>query len=73
MQKSDTGIYLLKVNDENFRTRCVICSKMTRERPHWHEDIKKRWRRSGVSVVNFEKIPHLSLVFHSWISQSVAD
>ena len=31
------GIYLLKVNNENSRTRCVICSKLTKktqERPH---------------------------------------
>ena len=24
------GIYLLKVNDENSRTRCVICLKLTK-------------------------------------------
>ena len=35
-------------------------------------DIKKHWRSSGVSTINFEKIPHLFLVFHSWISGSVS-
>ena len=36
------GIYLLKVNNENSRTSCVICSKLAKkipERPDWHEDI----------------------------------
>ena len=69
------GIYLLKVNNENSRTRCVICSKLTKETPeppHWYEDIKKHWHHSGLSTVNFEKIPFLFLVFHSWISGSIA-
>ena len=69
------GIYLLNVNNENSRTRCVICSKLTKktqERPHWHEDIKKHWHCSSVSIVNFEMIPHFFLVFHYWISGRVA-
>ena len=41
------GIYLLKVNNRNIRTRCSICSKIT---------IKN-------NVVNFEHISHLLLVF----------
>ena len=60
------GIYLLKGNNENYRTRCEICSKLkkkTPERPHWIEDINKHWRRSCLSIVNFEKILHLFLVF----------
>ena len=70
------GIYLLKVINENSRCViwCVICSKLTKkktpERLHWHEDIKKHWNRSGVSIINFEKIPQLFLVFISWISGS---
>ena len=47
------GIYLLKVNNRNTRTRCEICSKLT---------IKTR-RRSGVFIVNFEHFSHLVLVF----------
>ena len=52
------GIYLLKVNNRNFRTRCKICSKLTIKTPE-----RRQWRRSGVFVVNFEHIPHLALVF----------
>ena len=35
------GIYLLKVNKRNTRTRCEICSKLTiktPERRYWHND-----------------------------------
>ena len=52
------GIYLLKVNNRNTRTRCEICSKLTikiAERRHW--------RRSGIFIVDFEHISHLVLVF----------
>ena len=50
------GVYLLKVNNKNTKTRCEICSKLT---------IKalRHWRHSGVFVVNFEHISHLALVF----------
>ena len=48
------GIYLLKVNNRNTRTRCEMCSKLT---------IKTPVRRSGVFIVNFEHISHLVLVF----------
>ena len=47
------NIYLPKVNNRNTRTRCEIYSKLT---------IKIR-RRSGISIVNFEHISHLVLVF----------
>ena len=52
------GIYLLKVNNRNTRTRCENCSKLTRkttERRYSHH--------SGVFIVNFEQILHLVLVF----------
>ena len=52
------GIYLLKVNNRNTRTRCGICSKLTINTPE-----RRHWRRSGVFIVNFEHIPHLVLVF----------
>ena len=45
------GIYLLKVNIRNTRTRCEICSKLTITTPEQH------WRRSGVFI------SHLVLVF----------
>ena len=32
-QNSPAGIYLLKVNNRNTRTRCVICSKLTIKTP----------------------------------------
>ena len=52
------GIYLLKVNNRNTRTRCEICSKLTINTPE-----RRYWRRSGVFIVNFEHISHLALVF----------
>ena len=50
--KLPAGIYLLKVNNRNTRTRCEICSKLT---------IKKPERR--IFIVNSEHISHLALVF----------
>ena len=52
------GIYLLKVNNRNTRTRCEICSKLTINTPE-----RRHWRRSGVFIVNFEHISYLVLVF----------
>ena len=51
------GIYLLKVNNRNTRTRREICSKLTIKTPE-----RRSWRRSGVFIVNFEHISHLVLV-----------
>ena len=56
--KYPAGIYLLKVNNRNTRTRCEICSKLTIKTPE-----RRQWRRSGVFIVNFEHISHLVLVF----------
>ena len=36
------GIYLVKVNYRNTRTRCEICSKLTIKTPE-----RRHWRRSG--------------------------
>ena len=52
------GIYLFKVNNRDTRTRYEICSKLTIKTPE-----RRQWRRSGVFIVNFEKISHLVLVF----------
>ena len=49
------GIYLLKVNNRNTRTRCEIWSKLTIKIPE-----RRQWRRSGIFIVNFEHISHLS-------------
>ena len=51
------GIYLLKVNNRNTKTRCEICSKLTIKTPE-----RSHWRRSSVFIVNFEHISHLALV-----------
>ena len=37
-------IYMLKVNDENSRTRCVICSKFKKR--HWNNLIDSRTLRN---------------------------
>ena len=52
------GIYLLKVNNRNTRTKCEICSKLTIKTQQ-----RRHRRRSGVFIVNFECISHLVLVF----------
>ena len=54
------GIYLLKVNDRNTRTRCEICSKLTIKTP-----VRRQWRLSGAFIINSEHISHLALVFLS--------
>ena len=35
------GIYLLKVNNANSRTRCEICSKLTIKTPGRRHDVRK--------------------------------
>ena len=52
------GIYLLKPNNRNTRTRGEICPKLTIKIPE-----RRQWRRSGVFIVNFQHISRLLLVF----------
>ena len=52
------NIYLFKVNNRNTRNRCEISSKLTIKTPE-----RRRRRRSGVFIVNFEHISHIFLVF----------
>ena len=52
------GIYLLKVNNRNTRTRCKKCSKLKINQPE-----RQQWRRSSGFIVNFGHISHLNLVF----------
>ena len=52
------GIYLLKVNKKNTRTRWEICSELTIKTQE-----RRQWRRSDVFIVNFEHISHLIQVF----------
>ena len=49
--KNPVGIYMLKVNNGNTRTRCEICSKLTIKTPE-----RRHWRRFGVFIVNFEQV-----------------
>ena len=56
--KSLAGIYLLKVNITNIRTRCEICSKLKIKTPE-----QRQRCRSGVLIDNFEHVSHLALVF----------
>ena len=53
-----TDIYPLKVNNRNTRIRSEICSKLTIKTPE-----RAPWRRSIISVVNFEQISNLVIVF----------
>ena len=48
------GIYVLKVNNRNFRTRCEIYSKLTIKTLERHHR-----RQFGVFIVNSEHILHL--------------
>ena len=56
--KIPAGIYLLKVNNRNTRTRCEICSKLTIKSPK-----RRQSDRSGIFNVNFERTSYLLLVF----------
>ena len=58
VSNTPAGIYLLKVNNRNTRTRCEISSELTKKTPE-----RRHWRRSGAFIVNFEHISHLVLVF----------
>ena len=55
---TSAGIYMLKFNNRNTKTRREICSKLTRKIPE-----RRHWRRSVIFIVNFEHISHLVLVF----------
>ena len=55
---STAGIYLLKINYRNTRTRCEICSKLTIKTQE-----RRQWHGFGVFDVNFEHILQLVLVF----------
>ena len=50
------GIYLFKVNNENNRTRCETCSKLTATTPE-----RRQWRRSDDFIVNFQQTSSVSI------------
>ena len=54
---SPAGIYLLKVNNRNTRTRFEICSNLMIKISE-----PRHWRVSGIFIVNFEHISHFVLV-----------
>ena len=57
-QRFHKRIIHMKVNNRNTGTRCEIYSKLIIKTPE-----RRRWRRSGVFIVNFEHISHIILVF----------
>ena len=58
MRTYSANIYLFQVNYKNIRKKYKICSKFTIKTPE-----RRHWRCSGVFIVYFEHILHLSLVF----------
>ena len=58
LRRNPDGIYLFKVNNEDNRTMCQICSKLTITTTERYS-----WRRSSVFIVNFEQILHIVLAF----------
>ena len=60
------GIYLLKVNNKNTRTRCEICANMFKAIGVVLVSLLLTlniWIRSGIFIVIFEHISYLVLVF----------
>ena len=52
------GIYMFKFNNRNTRTRYEIRSKLTIKTPE-----RRKCRRSGVFIINFEHISYFVLMF----------
>ena len=50
------GIYLLKVNNRNTRTRCEICSKLTIKTPERRHFISPRNTRKPKGFLEFSRI-----------------
>ena len=51
LKEHPAGIYLLKINNRNTKTRCEISSKLTLKIPERHH-----WRRSRIIIVTFEHV-----------------
>ena len=49
---------MLKVNNKNTKTRCEICSKLTKKTPE-----RRQWHCTDVFIVNLKRISHLVLMF----------
>ena len=63
MKIYSANIYLLKVNNGNTRKRREICSNLTIKTLE-----RRQWRRSSVSIVNFEQEKDHRLL-NSWICE----
>ena len=48
-----TGIYLLKVNNRNTRTRCEICSKLTIKTPERRRTSSRKMSVGQISLTHF--------------------
>ena len=61
------GTYLLKVKNENSRTRCVICSNSTKKKRHQNDIDMKTLRNIDIAVMSLLLTlkRFLFLVFHS--------
>ena len=55
LTNNPAGNYMFKVNNRNTKTRYEISSKLTIKTPEQYH-----WRSSGLFIVNFEEISHLS-------------
>ena len=53
---------LIESPQRNTKWICDVCSKLTIKTPE-----QCQWYCSGVSILNFEHISHLSWCFHCWI------
>ena len=62
-----TGTYLFKVNNENTRILCGICSQFAINTP------ERRRHRSGVFIFNFEQLHTFFLCFHCLLWHTNAD
>ena len=62
IEVSGANFYSFKVNNRSTGKRCEICPKLTVKTPERH-----RWRRSGVSIINFEHILILFYCFYCWL------
>ena len=57
-----TGRTFFKVNNENTKRMCEICSKLTVKTTE-----PRQWPLSDVVIVNFEQISHTVLAFPCWL------
>ena len=57
LYKFPADIYLFKIDNENSRKVCEICSQLTIKAPE-----RSQWRRSDVFIVNFQHILLIVLV-----------